>query len=75
MALMEGGHEPWKPLETGKGKEMNSTLEPLEGRKLCLPILDFWLQTCKLINLCYFNPLVCESLLQQQEGTNTIGEE
>ena len=28
MALMEGGHEPWKPLETGKGKEMNSTLEP-----------------------------------------------
>ena len=29
------------PLETGKGKEMNSTLEPLEGRKLCLPILDF----------------------------------
>ena len=41
MALMEGGHEPWKPLETGKGKEMNSTLEPLEGRKLCLPILDF----------------------------------
>ena len=41
MALLEGGCEPWEPLETGRGEEANSTLEPLEGRKLCLPILDF----------------------------------
>lgn len=36
-----GGHEPRKPLEARKGKAMDSTLEPLEGRKPGRPILDF----------------------------------
>lgn len=34
LRLEEGGHEPRKPLENGKGKEMHSLLEPPEGSLL-----------------------------------------
>jgi len=50
LEMQEGGF--WKL----KGKGMDSPLDPPEGTYTCWPILDFWLQAWKVINLCCGNP-------------------
>lgn len=59
--------------ESGKGKEMDSFLKPLEGMQLCLhlgfspdPFCTSDLQDCQVIHLWCFKPLSCGNLFQQQ---------
>lgn len=40
---MQAGH----PVEAGKGKDTDSSLDLPEEMKPCWPILDFWPQDCR----------------------------
>ena len=63
MTLLEGGHESKKPLEAGKGNEMDP---PLDLQKEQSPADPFWTsdpRNCKRLHSCCFRPLTLGQLV------------